>query len=65
MRHPSAIQCRRIAIKETNAQITKDMLAVAADNELLLRQEIEDQREHIQILEEEIQKLSESVTANQ
>ena len=65
MRHPNAIQCRRIAIKETNAQITKDMLAIAADNELLLRQEIEDQREHIQILEEEIQKLSESVTANQ
>lgn len=41
------------------------MLAIATDNELLLRQEIEDQREHIQILEEEIQKLSESVTANQ
>jgi hypothetical protein len=65
MRHPNAIQCRRIAIKETNAQITKDMLAAAADNELLLRQEIEDQREHIQILEEEIQKLTERAITNQ
>jgi hypothetical protein len=41
------------------------MLAAAADNELLLRQEISDQREHIQMLEEEIQKLTERVIANQ
>jgi hypothetical protein len=65
MRHPNAIQCRRIAIKETNTQIAKDMLAIAADNELLLRQEIGDQREHIQILEEEIQKLTERAITNQ
>jgi hypothetical protein len=65
MRHPDAIQCRRIAIKETNTKITKDMLIAAADNELLLRQEISDQREHIQMLEEEIQKLIERVIANQ
>ena len=41
------------------------MLIAAADNELLLRQEISDQREHIQMLEEEIQKLTERVIANQ
>jgi polyhydroxyalkanoate synthesis regulator phasin len=41
------------------------MLTAAADNELLLRQEIRDQREHIQILEEEIQKLTERIITNQ
>lgn len=65
MKYPNAIQCRRSAIEETNTQIIKDLLLAAVDNELSLRQEIRDQREHIQMLEEEIQKLTERVITNQ
>lgn len=56
--YPNAIQCRRTAINNTSPQAVKDLLLAAVDNELRLRQEIRDQLEHIQTLEEEIQRLT-------
>ena len=64
VKHPDAIQCRRIAISETSQQTTKDLLLCAMDTMKSLEQEIKDQLEHIQILEEEIRELNNKKATN-
>lgn len=64
VKHPNAIQCRRIAISETSQQATKDLLLHAMDTVKSLKQEIKDQLEHIQMLEEEIRELNNKKATN-
>lgn len=65
VKYPSAIQCRRIAIAGTNQKAKKDLLLHATEVARSLEQEIKDQLEHIQILEEEIRRLTERGKTNQ